>query len=296
MVASPTTHTPPKISIHALLAEGDSQAGQTAGIRPRISIHALLAEGDITPVIRIKKAGGISIHALLAEGDLAPRLLPQSKSRFLSTPSSRRATGEAARLRARGRDFYPRPPRGGRPNADILSDFLIAISIHALLAEGDYFVRTKRLVKLRFLSTPSSRRATPTKPHYFYVLSYFYPRPPRGGRPTSKAFLAQICLFLSTPSSRRATSQPTSRSTNRPISIHALLAEGDHGHAAAPGNFNISIHALLAEGDRPLRHLTTGVKNFYPRPPRGGRPRIQKNRHWILNHFYPRPPRGGRRR
>ncbi len=79
-----------KISIHALLAEGDSRSG---GFVPNayISIHALLAEGDDTfnvdtaAIIHFyprPPRGGrptrymaessckkISIHALLAEGD-----------------------------------------------------------------------------------------------------------------------------------------------------------------------------------------------------------------------------------
>ena len=33
------------------------------------------------------------------------------------------------------------------------------------------------------------------------------------------------------------------------ISIHALLAESDNGHAATAGDIDISIHALLAESD-----------------------------------------------
>ena len=55
----------------------------------------------------------------------------------------------------------------------------------------------------------------------------------------------------------------------------------------------ISIHALREEGDlhAPFQKMVT--QYFYPRPPRGGRPRW-----WPLpecrNYFYPRPPRGGR--
>ena len=57
---------------------------------------------------------------------------------------------------------------------------------------------------------------------------------------------------------------------------------------------NISIHALREEGDGGdglrLRHLW----NFYPRPPRGGRP-VFSVAAKSQQHFYPRPPRGGRR-
>ena len=34
--------------------------------------------------------------------------------------------------------------------------------------------------------------------------------------------------------------------------------------------------------------------NFYPRPPRGGRPNCLRQSGLADQHFYPRPPRGGR--
>ena len=34
---------------------------------------------------------------------------------------------------------------------------------------------------------------------------YFYPRPPRGGRPGCAASVVETTVFLSTPSARRAT-------------------------------------------------------------------------------------------
>ena len=145
---------------------------------------------------------------------------------FLSTPSARRATCIDARIafcvqisihalreegdRASGvhynrqKDFYPRPPRGGRhhiPGLDVLTNY---ISIHALREEGDFFGWCDILVMHKFLSTPSARRATtwmqstdPTKKisihalreegdqhanHTRYAISDFYPRPPQGGR------------------------------------------------------------------------------------------------------------------
>ena len=100
--------------------------------------------------------------------------------------------------------FYPRPPRGGRP----------------WLVSGDVFA-------VVFLSTPSARRATQDHPRHpdhrkisihalreegdqvsteqLPAMQYFYPRPPRGGRP------APMCR-----------SRPCA-----PISIHALREEGD---------------------------------------------------------------------
>ena len=102
--------------------------------------------------------------------------------------------------------------------------------------------------------------------------------------------------FLSTPSARRATStgeEPVQ--TSWAISIHALREEGDlcvirhyfslleflstpsARRATSPRRQEslmgrISIHALREEGDlSPTARKSYGT-NFYPRPPRGGRP------------------------
>ena len=59
-----------------------------------------------------------------------------------------------------------------------------------------------------------------------------------------------VYIFLSTPSARRAT-------------------QGIRGSCV---NFIISIHALREEGDGPVFIVIGVCNNFYPRPPRGGRP------------------------
>ena len=192
--------------------------------------------------------------------------------RFLSTPSARRATSQLCRpapadrisihaLREEGDsppgccckaegDFYPRPPRGGRPGS---------------------FTTAPR--KPTFLSTPSARRAT------FDIAMYH-----SGVR------------FLSTPSARRATAVLAERLNHGCISIHALREEGDVDsviiiyrsviflstpsarRATFAGPLGavvlcISIHALREEGDSgTFTRTATAGSDFYPRPPRGGRP------------------------
>ena len=107
--------------------------------------------------------------------------------------------------------------------------------------------------------------------------------------------------------------QPEDR---RPISIHALREEGDRRPNRLHSLRTISIHALREEGDPSTSATSASSRNFYPRPPRGGRrtsssptapPRPflstpsarratrQSSIIWSerLN-FYPRPPRGGR--
>ena len=81
----------------------------------------------------------ISIHALREEGDLAFHKTGRSGSAFLSTPSARRATAGAVGLDLGVIDFYPRPPRGGRPAGLLGQRRHRHISIHALREEGDHF-------------------------------------------------------------------------------------------------------------------------------------------------------------
>ena len=81
-------------------------------------------------------------------------------------------------------------------------------------------------------------------------LLYFYPRPPRGGRLPLLIFPATPPRFLSTPSARRATGTECIFAVCVGISIHALREEGDGIHGTGHGH----------------------PCNFYPRPPRGGRP------------------------
>ena len=99
----------------------------------------------------------------------------------------------------------------------------------------------------------------------------FYPRPPRGGRPCSYSRITKGVLFLSTPSARRATK------------VYKDIQVGNQ----------ISIHALREEGDTCCRPHLRPAGDFYPRPPRGGRPADELDKLTEID-FYPRPPRGGR--
>ena len=168
------------ISIHALREEGDSISGQTYSMR------------------------AISIHALREEGDFGIVVINDDFFLFLSTPSARRATARGYNvkehraisihaLREEGdaglllnwtktTDFYPRPPRGGRRRC----------------------CQRKRTT-MRFLSTPSARRATEKSLCMTKLQEDFYPRPPRGGRHGDRVRHNGGGRFLSTPSARRAT-------------------------------------------------------------------------------------------
>ena len=145
--------------------------------------------------------------------------------------------------------FYPRPPRGGRPVAAIVStpahQFLSTpsarratvgviipqivqkISIHALREEGDLRTEPYRMGRLQISIHALREEGDAVDNPVFSDSAHFYPRPPRGGR--HRQVKIKMCdgVFLSTPSARRAT-----------VSRQGRKLKNEH---------------------------------FYPRPPRGGR-------------------------
>ena len=218
------------------------------------------------PIIRI------SIHALREEGD---RLRPRSCVVFSHISiHALREEGDAHRRRAAldCLHFYPRPPRGGRPIWVLSRLVSREISIHALREEGDGSRASGGKMGKNFYPRPP-RGGRLLTANGNISMQYFYPRPPRGGRQSSEPELTMGQRFLSTPSARRATVVALQILCGRRISIHALREEGDPW----------TPRALLLPAD------------FYPRPPRGGRPPIRQSASLATN-FYPRPPRGGRHR
>ena len=106
-----------------------------------------------------------------------------------------------------------------------------------------------RTICCGFLSTPSARRATCPDCNCFRHHGYFYPRPPRGGRPRHL----------------------DERSHENVISIHALREEGDETPTSGRQT-SCDFYPRPPRGGR--RHLPLGrgqKRDFYPRPPRGGR-------------------------
>ena len=168
--------------------------------------------------------------------------------------------------------FYPRPPRGGRRVIDGNNAVSYEISIHALREEGDDEKTGDFSEEKEFLSTPSARRATGGSQQHNESSSISIHALREEGDLERQEYSFTKIKFLSTPSARRAT-----------------LAEMQNIILRA-----ISIHALREEGDRKPRRTGHPQKNFYPRPPRGGRPATSISGAKVLRDFYPRPPRGGR--
>ena len=123
-----------------------------------------------------------------------------------------------------------------------------------------------------FLSTPSGWRATVVLVALFPRCFNFYPRPPGGGRPF--CISKDICVynFYPRPPGGGRLSHSMFPRTAETISIHALRVEGDKIAPFVKHLHYISIHALRVEGDKSIfDRLRRRIRNFYPRPPGGGR-------------------------
>ena len=281
-----------------------------------ISIHALREEGDApgTSPCSIKRyfyprppRGGRRVVSGLC-------LVIKA---FLSTPSARRATKSAYDDGVQYGHFYPRPPRGGRQFDPFSGKMFSLISIHALREEGDLAQLADGGRDRHFYPRPP-RGGRPYFRGIRSLFLHFYPRPPRGGRHREISSLTRLCrisihalreegdavvrlsipcdvLFLSTPSARRAT-------------VDGILADTVSVFLSTPSARRATVCMVIYSHSKGFlstpsarRATCRGVpsrscwRNFYPRPPRGGR-QVTKTADGSRRNFYPRPPRGGRLR
>ncbi len=192
----------------------------------------------------------ISIHALREEGDPTTPVTVRCMFLFLSTPSARRATAALVPICGMRRNFYPRPPRGGRPAKARKVFQGHTISIHALREEGD----------------PGVRHCPPGD-------ADFYPRPPRGGRRNPQQG-DTISKPISIHALREEGDCGVSELVRRAGNFYPRPPRGGRRSKAKYGRILcvISIHALREEGDPARTSMLWSWTNFYPRPPRGGRP------------------------
>ena len=171
------------ISIHALREEGDSPASY-GGVGVAVFLSTPSAR-RATILQDAKKSKRYHFYPRPPRGGRLRGLDMDDVDSRISIHALREEGDKSGRSWARHpQNFYPRPPRGGRP--DLTPDTL-----------------TGRTV---FLSTPSARRATErvSSSSMFISISihalreegdsgswtvwlrptHFYPRPPRGGRPS----------------------------------------------------------------------------------------------------------------
>ena len=323
------------ISIHALREEGDVEIIIPQSVQ-KISIHALREEGDVR--LKNKATGGKDFYPRPPRGGRpAVAVSVTSIFLFLSTPSARRATIIFSRVFGNGGisihalreegdtsvlpgpsapdNFYPRPPRGGRPGNTSLSISLTSISIHALREEGDSAVAVSVTSIFLFLSTPSARRATGIRRDEGGDGGFL--STPSARRATSGSVPPRTTFrFLSTPSARRATSYILNGTRSGEFLSTPSARRATDVRLADTSNTYISIHALREEGDPLKKAYQEREKGFLSTPSaRRATPdgqciylsddiSIHALREegdascttcWsVQGNFYPRPPRGGR--
>ena len=189
------------------------------------------------------------------------------------------------------------------------------ISIHAPREGSDYNDYTSSTCFHIFLSTLPARGATQSINRRSGSAGYFYPRSPRGERPTARTAAAPTMRFLSTLPARGATSRPAhsagpdrflstlpARGATRSnvggdvgavISIHAPREGSDASDKLNRPLLGISIHAPREGSDGRRGEPVGHTNHFYPRSPRGERP-IPTPAYKLPVDFYPRSPRGER--
>ena len=145
-------------------------------------------------------------------------------------------------------NFYPRPPRGGRPRWNV-SDRLF-FNFYPRPPRGGRLDRIHRgLNNMAFLSTPSARRATKACAEVSkYAAISIHALREEGDQHVRDAQTGAH-TFLSTPSARRATDR-IHRGLNNIAFLStpsARRATDDYYRVCNQGG--ISIHALREEGD-----------------------------------------------
>ena len=149
---------------------------------------------------------------------------------------------------------------------------------------------------MRFLSTPSARRATSPAPGMSCTQHNFYPRPPRGGRRPSFFDIRGGGNFYPRPPRGGRRPTPPPGAANRLISIHALREEGDLSISL------LALWPLLFLSTPSARRATVGPQyqcrcnRLFLSTPSARRATVYPSyQPRVTLNFYPRPPRGGRR-
>ena len=147
------------------------------------------------------------------------------------------------------RNFYPRPPRGGRRTSSAFPLLTATISIHALREEGDKNLAVRHLLLDDFYPRPP-RGGRPRRLRRRLLPCHFYPRPPRGGRRSHKRYPCPEQNFYPRPP--RGGRRSPIRAMARLKYFYPRPPRGGRQRGSGRGGQNLA--------------------NFYPRPPRGGRP------------------------
>ena len=215
-------------------------------------------------ILSFRAPGQISTHALRTEGDIRPQLSLETSYNFYPRPPHGGTTGRATR-----QHFYPRPPHGWRHKAE------------------------KAQAKIPFLSTPSTRRATVSRQRFPLSIGIstnalhaegdsqpstgagscrdFYPHPHAEGDSGFGGLSWRLWDFYPRPYTE-GDQKKKSSAVFRRISSHTLRIEGDRWASSgviSPGSFLPTPSTWRATMTSINEAKST--RNFYPRPPHGGR-------------------------
>ena len=168
------------------------------------------------------------------------------------------------------------------------------ISIHVPREGDDGPASRARPLFLKFLSTSPARGTTRGRLARLLPSKISIHVPREGDDPSSVDNLIERLVFLSTSPARGTTDREkllrhaaTKFLSTSPARGTTLWQELSH----SPLPF-LSTSPARGTTSLPV-NLSRFPSDFYPRPPRGGRPGVAVFGH-IRLHFYPRPPRGGR--
>ena len=218
------------------------------------------------------------------------------QSQFLSTPSARRATV-----------IIP-------PTAEEREIFLSTPSARRATVGSPPYCSV-----MLFLSTPSARRATLRGRAAGRRLGYFYPRPPRGGRPLSTSSLilspsisihalreegdlsgdptaGTVEAFLSTPSARRATGQHITVTFDDVKFLSTPSARRATQTITRKNHNTVFLSTPSARRATITDILTDYFELFLSTPSARRATVLGYTMACLVLNFYPRPPRGGRRK
>ena len=215
-----------------------------------ISIHAPRAGGDLLTSRALFSLGNaISIHAPRAGGDTYPR----HDFRGILY-------------------FNPRPPCGGRPEAEATRSLIQAFQSTPPVRGATYTVPEDADIYDISIHAPRAggdgRRNNPCA-----ISKNFNPRPPCGGRHMPFLFGKQFENFNPRPPCGGRLIRGYAVRRERGISIHAPRAGGDYCNVGRYRDALISIHAPRAGGDVHILRFGICGQRFQSTPPvRGATP------------------------
>ena len=125
------------------------------------------------------------------------------------------------------------------------------------------------------------------------VSGYFNPRPREGGRPPAGSTASFRHIFQSTPPARGGDRSLSLDTASLAISIHAPARGGDRRPGIGYRYFEISIHAPREGGDFSSTPLNASPMLFQSTPPARGGDKNNEGEKEPMKNFNPRPPRGG---